>query len=106
MIRRFLLAQLHVELLSKKQDRKSVRRALQTLPKTLDDTYGEAMKRINYQDEEDAQLAMKVLSWISFAHRPLSIVGMSRSSHLFKTFGNILERFVWVHKLPSRQKKS
>jgi hypothetical protein len=106
MIRRFLLAQLHVELLSKKQDRKSVRRALQTLPKTLDDTYGEAMKRINYQDEEDAQLAMKVLSWISFALRPLSILGMSRNPHHFKKFGSILERLVWVHKLSSRQKKS
>jgi hypothetical protein len=86
MIRRFLLAQLHVELLSKKQDRKSVRRALQTLPKTLDDTYDEAMKRINYQDEEDAQLAMKVLSWISFALRPLSILGMSRNPHHFQKF--------------------
>jgi Ankyrin repeats (3 copies)/Ankyrin repeats (many copies) len=40
----------------------------------LDDTYGEAMNRIWTQDDEDVKLAGQVLSWISYALRPLTII--------------------------------
>ena len=39
----------------------------------MDQTYDEAMKRIQQQDEEDRTLAYRVLSWIVFAYRPLSV---------------------------------
>jgi len=74
---RFLLAQLYVEILSKKQDRRSVRRALEALPTSLDDTYNQALGRIRSQDADDAMLAQKILYWISFAVRPLTTTGMS-----------------------------
>lgn len=67
----FLLAQLHMDLLVSKTSRKSVRQALYKLPKDLDATYEEAMLRIEHQNDDDRQLAFKVLSWILFAVRPL-----------------------------------
>jgi hypothetical protein len=70
--KRFLLAQLHFESLSKKQTRKAVRQALTSLPKGLDDTYEEALERIRSQDGDDVLLAERVLSWISFAEHPLT----------------------------------
>ncbi|KAH0537544.1 hypothetical protein FGG08_005679 [Glutinoglossum americanum] len=69
----FLLAQLHMDSLAKKHHRKAVRLALDNLPKELDSTYAEALQRIECQDEEDAALAHQVLSWISFAIRPLTV---------------------------------
>ena len=70
---RFLLAQLHVDSLAKKPTRRDVRLALESLPKELDDTYHEALQRIWDQDEGDVKLARQVLSWISFAIRPLAL---------------------------------
>ncbi|KAH0543788.1 hypothetical protein FGG08_001970 [Glutinoglossum americanum] len=69
----FLLAQLHMDSLASKRNRREVRKALENLPKELDDTYKEAMQRIESQDEGDVKLAEGVLSWISFALRPLTI---------------------------------
>jgi hypothetical protein len=62
-----------MESLAKKQNRKAVRTALKNLPKALDDTYDEAIERICNQDGDDAQLAKKALSWISYAMRPLTV---------------------------------
>jgi ankyrin repeat protein len=60
--------------LAKKHSRRDVRKALENLPKELDDTYDEAMQRIWSQDEEDAKLAEQVLSWISYAFTPLTVI--------------------------------
>lgn len=79
MFLRFLLAQLHVDSLAKKHNRSAVRTALQDLPKELDDTYDEAMKRIDNQDIEDVELAKQVLSWISYAKRPLTIIELQHA---------------------------
>ena len=56
-----------------KTSQKTIRQTLDTLPKGLDATYDEAMSRINQQGEEDILLAQQVLSWISFAVRPLKL---------------------------------
>lgn len=70
---RFLLAQLHVDSLAKKHNRKAVREALKALPKEIDETYDEVLQRIERQDPKDADLAKRILAWISYAKRPLSI---------------------------------
>jgi hypothetical protein len=36
-------------------------------------SYDEAMERIRRQGEEDRDLADRILSWIVYAHRPLSL---------------------------------
>ncbi|KAL8831035.1 MAG: hypothetical protein Q9191_001102 [Dirinaria sp. TL-2023a] len=69
----FLLAQLHMDSLVLQVSQKAVRQALDTLPKGLDATYDEAMSRIDEQGEQDTRLAGQVLSWISFAVRPLEL---------------------------------
>jgi len=70
---RFLLARLHMNSLVTKGTRKAVQEALKNLPKELDRTYQEAMQRIKSQNDDDKQLAERVLSWISFAFRPLTL---------------------------------
>jgi len=68
-----LLARLHIDSLVSKTNRREVRRALDNLPKEVDATYEEAMERIQAQIEDDKKLAERVLSWITYALRPLSL---------------------------------
>lgn len=71
--RRFLLASLHLDALAKKQSKKDARLALANLPEKLSDTYEEVMKRICSQDIDDVHLAKRILSWLSYALRPLTV---------------------------------
>src|SRR5437667_2919487 len=59
--------------LAKKVNRRDVRKTVKNLPIELDDTYDEAMQRIESQDKEEVNLAKQVLCWISFALRPLTV---------------------------------
>jgi GPI inositol-deacylase, winged helix domain len=69
---RFLLARLHMDSLVGKHTPAAVRRALENLPKEVDDTYDEAIERIKRQNQDDRELAEQVFSWITYARRPLS----------------------------------
>lgn len=70
---RFLLAQLYMDSLVSKNNADAIREALQHPPEKLEDTYEEAMARVLNQGTEDRELAYRVISWISFAVRPLSV---------------------------------
>jgi hypothetical protein len=70
---RFLLAKLHTESLARKNTIKAIRQALQHLPKDLQETYDEAMQRIDHQSSEDRELALLALTWVANAKRPLSV---------------------------------
>jgi hypothetical protein len=70
---RFLLARLHVDLLVGKFSPAEVRTTLEHLPTGMDDTYDEAMERIERHEDGRKQLAKRVLSWISYACQPLSV---------------------------------
>jgi hypothetical protein len=52
---------------------REVRTALEQLPQEMDNTYDEAMERIERQDDNREQLAKRVLSWIIYVVRPLSV---------------------------------
>lgn len=52
---------------------KQVRRALDKLPEELDQTYEEAMERIQKQHKDRSKLALRLLTWITYALRPLTI---------------------------------
>ena len=69
---RFLLAELHVASIVRKHSRKDVERALKELPEGLTGTYDQILQRISDQGEEDATLAWEVLSWLTYARRPLT----------------------------------
>ena len=60
--------------MAKKTSKRALRSALERLPKEIDDTYDEAMQRIQDQDEEETDLALRTLMRISFALRPLSTI--------------------------------
>jgi ankyrin repeat protein len=72
---RFLLARLHVDSLL---DKRTKRKVLSTLgsfsedPKPLEQAYKKAIERIDAQRLDDRALARSALSWITYAHRPLS----------------------------------
>lgn len=59
--------------LATKATRNAVLDALKNLPKGLDDTYEEAMQRIDSQNDDDRELARKVLYWTTCARRPLTV---------------------------------
>ena len=70
---RFLLAVLHIESLASQLNKAAVRNALKRLPQGLDDTYDEALRRIDRQGQPSRELAYQVLSWISYAYMPLTV---------------------------------
>lgn len=76
---RFLLAQLHVSSIVRKHSRKDVEKGLTELPGELDTTYDQIFKRINNQGEEDEELARSVLSWLTFARRPLTFTMLQQA---------------------------
>lgn len=69
----FLLAELHLQSLKTKTDIKSLRKALDVLPAERDQTYEDALERIQNQPKDESELAMRVLSWITHATRPLKV---------------------------------
>ena len=74
-IYKFLLAKLHVESLQDKRTEKLINKALQTLPKgsqALSESYRGVIERIDGQLPEDRKLAKKIISWITYARRPLT----------------------------------
>lgn len=65
--------------LARKLTRRQIRAALASLPKELDETYDQAIQRIQNQDEDQASLAHKVLYWISYSFRPLTITELQHA---------------------------
>ncbi|KAF7350616.1 Ankyrin 2,3/unc44 [Mycena sanguinolenta] len=70
----FLLAKLHMDELATRRTVKGVRESLKTLPKTLDLSYDNVMRRIEEQRNEDKDIAHLTLTWVTKAKRPLTIV--------------------------------
>ncbi|OBT65133.1 hypothetical protein VE03_04735 [Pseudogymnoascus sp. 23342-1-I1] len=72
----FLLARLHVDSLLDKTTKSKVRSMLKRLSsgeEALNKAYDNAIKRIEAQPEGCSELAKRVLTWISYAERPLTI---------------------------------
>jgi hypothetical protein len=77
---RFLLARLHIDAISDSTTVKEVKSTLNTLSKgaaALDDAYSEALERIEGQRASHCKLAKNVLTWITFAKRPLTTAELS-----------------------------
>jgi hypothetical protein len=62
-----------MDALIQKHNITEVRKALKNLPKDVDETYDEAMERIEQQNEADEALAKRVLCWVTHARRPLTV---------------------------------
>ena len=70
---------MYLDALGTKNNRRAIYDALKSLPRGYDATYQEAMQRIQAQNEDDRQLAKEVLSWISYAMRPLSVTELQNA---------------------------
>ncbi|KAJ0331493.1 hypothetical protein COL922a_011834 [Colletotrichum nupharicola] len=70
---RALKESLNLDFISRKLTRRDVRSYLSILPKTLDATYEQALKRIRTQAEEDVKLAETIILWILCARQPLDV---------------------------------
>ncbi|KAE9370916.1 hypothetical protein N431DRAFT_43307 [Stipitochalara longipes BDJ] len=66
----FLLARLHMHNLATKPHVRAIREALKAIPRKLEDTYDLVMQRISEQNEDDADLARRVLPWPTHPARP------------------------------------
>ena len=66
---RFLLANIHLELLSRYNNRNVLRRALHYLPQSLNEAYGEAMKQVVSLNP----CVARHIYWTLYALRPLSV---------------------------------
>jgi hypothetical protein len=73
---RFLLAKFHLEYLQDQTSEKMVRDSLSRLPHgadALNESYTEAMSRIEMQLPNFVHMAKKLLSWVISARRPLTV---------------------------------
>ncbi|TFK19426.1 hypothetical protein FA15DRAFT_708991 [Coprinopsis marcescibilis] len=68
----FLLATLHLDMLKGCTNESQVRNALEGLPRGVDGMYDKTMDRIKAFPEHEADLAKRVLIWVTFAQRPLT----------------------------------
>jgi hypothetical protein len=68
----FLLARLHLNTVLEQDNEEGVLRVLDNLPKEIDGIYDEAMERVERQPTTK-ELSKRVLSWIIYASRPLSV---------------------------------
>ncbi len=73
MLRRFLLAALHMDSLAKEDNIRDIRENLRNLPKDLDATYDDALQRIHNQDRRKVIRAEQVITWICCAETLLSV---------------------------------
>lgn len=70
---RFLLAHLQILHVCCQLSVTQVRKSMDSLPTQVFDFYGEALKRIESQSENDSKTVKRALSYISCARRPLSV---------------------------------
>ena len=62
-----------------KTTRKAIKLAIQNLPKGLDTAYSDAIERIEAQVPDHLELAKQILSWITHAPRPLSVMELQHA---------------------------
>jgi ankyrin repeat protein len=58
---------------------RAIREALKVIPRKLEETYDLAMQRISDQNEDDANLARRLLSWLTYSVRPLTVVELQHA---------------------------
>ncbi|KAJ7584536.1 ankyrin repeat-containing domain protein [Mycena floridula] len=72
-------ARLHLDSLASQLNRKTLRKALSSLPKGIMDSYDTAVARINGQGEAEYKLALQVFYWLAYAQRSLSVTELQHA---------------------------
>jgi len=68
------MAKLYLDMLASRNNVKAIRDALLTPLQGFDGMYDDVIHRIRRQVEANKHLAEKALSWVAYAHRPLSAI--------------------------------
>ncbi|KAF9630477.1 Ankyrin repeat protein [Lasiodiplodia theobromae] len=87
----FLLVRLHMHALSNLDSPEEIADALANLPKTVDESYANAIARVNTKDPQRKLLARIVLAWMSYTFRPLKFQELSHAIAA-QTSGPIIEK--------------
>lgn len=72
-VERFLLPALHISAILQETTVARMRRALRSLPDSLDDAFAKTIERIRTSPKSHAELGMRVLMWIHLALRNLTV---------------------------------
>jgi ankyrin repeat protein len=65
--------------LATKPSVRAIREALKVIPRKLEETYDLVMQRISDQNEDDANLARRLLSWLTYSVRSLTVVELQHA---------------------------
>ena len=77
---RFLLPSLHIKIVLEMPTKSKRRQALEILPTNLYDAFEGIITRIRESRRAgQAELGMRVLMWLHFAHRPLKLVELQHA---------------------------
>ncbi|KAH7121183.1 hypothetical protein B0J11DRAFT_59184 [Dendryphion nanum] len=90
----FLLAKLHMDSLINQPTPGDIKQALQNLPQGYNETYQEAMKRIEAQGGRCAELAKGILCWVSHAKRELLIGELQHALAVMPTHRSLNKDFI------------
>jgi hypothetical protein len=74
LICRFLLADLHLNTLFEQPTKEQFKRALETLPQTVDALYQQTLCRIDLLPKATRDVAYRTLSWLTLSWRPLKMI--------------------------------
>ena len=76
---RFLLSTLHIKMVLGMPTISQRRKALETLPTDLFDSFQEIIARIRESHQGQAKLGIQVLMWLHFAYRPLKLAELQHA---------------------------
>jgi hypothetical protein len=94
---RFLLTHFHLKSFESKTNIKGIKNALKNLPSDIDIVYEKAMKRIQDLLASESELALRVLSWITHAVRPLKVGEIQHAIAVMELEpGESLIGFEWI----------
>ncbi|RPB26486.1 hypothetical protein L211DRAFT_899806, partial [Terfezia boudieri ATCC MYA-4762] len=100
----FLLARLHLEsVVPQISTPKEISNALQSLPKDINKTYDVAIIRAKAQGEARYELAKKILTWVTYARRPLTVRELQYSISRGSTIVGATEETAGDDSLPSQE---
>jgi hypothetical protein len=68
-----------MDTLATKNNPRAIRDALDVLPTEVEATYSEAMRRITAQTKDDKDLAERILVWVIYPQRPLSLLELQHA---------------------------
>ena len=79
---RFLWVKFQLDAICEEASDKGIERALERAPDDLNATYERILKTIDEKRRPKRELARKILTWVAYARRPLSIYGLAYATSI------------------------